>query len=90
MVSRIYKQILGLDVSVTNTKRMNVGKCSETLVCVEFDEQHRYRLFHFVVVLQYAVNCFWHVIHDYVQIYFVLFVSLSVKGVSQRNDIGVE
>jgi len=82
VIIRIHKQVLRLNISVTDAKSVQVCQCSKALVHVELDEKHRHRLLHLCVVLQNSVDGLRHIVHDNVQVYFVLFFALSVKGMS--------
>ena len=68
---------------------MDVRECAEALVCVQFDEKNRHRLLHLVVVLEDAVDSLRDVIHHYIKVYFILFVTLGVKGMLECDDIWV-
>lgn len=72
MILWVHKQVLGLDVSVAVAQRVDVGKCAECLVSVEFDKEGRDGLLHFVVVLEDPVYGLGDVLHHHVQIDFVL------------------
>jgi len=75
---------------VADSECMQIGERSKALVYVKFDEEHRYGLFHLAIVFQNSIDGLWHVVHHNIQINLVLLLTLGVKGVSQRNDIGVE
>jgi hypothetical protein len=51
---------------------MNVGKRTEELIHVQFDLQHRHRLFEFCIVATGAIDCFWDVFKNEVEVNFVL------------------
>ena len=87
MVSRLNKQVLRLDIAMAVAESVNVGKGTEGLIGVEFDEDDRHLLLHFVVMFEDAVDGFWHVVHYDVQIYLILLVTLSVESVLQFDDV---
>ena len=68
----IHEQVLGLDVPVAVTKRVDVGECTEGLVRVQFDQEDGDGLLHLVVVLEHAVDSLWDVVHHDIQIDFIL------------------
>jgi len=72
MTFGIYKQVLRLDIAMAVSKGVNVGKCAECLISVQFDQEHGHLLLHFIVVLQNSVHSLWNVLHNHIQIYFVL------------------
>lgn len=41
-------------------------------------------------MLKNSVNGLWHVVHDHIQVNFILLFSLSVKRVSERDHVRVE
>lgn len=90
MVIGVDKQVLGFDVSVADAESMQVGQGPEVLVDVQLDEQHGHGLLHLAVMLQNAVHGLRHVIHDDVQVYFVLLLALGVECMPQRDHIRVE
>ena len=67
----VNQQILRLDVPVTVAKSVDVGKCSQGLVCVQFYQDCRdlpKTFFGFSVVLQDSEYSFWNQRHDDIQI----------------------
>ena len=68
---------------------MDVGERAEALIGVQFDEQDGHGLLHLVVVLEDAVDRLRNVVHYDVQVDFILFVSLGVKGMLECNDVRV-
>lgn len=90
MSRRVNKEVLRFDVSMADTESMNVSQGSEHLVSVEFDEELRDALLHLDIVSHHSVNSLRNVIHDYIEIDFVLLVSSGVKGMLHLDDVGVE
>eukprot|EP00356_Strombidium_inclinatum_P006644 CAMPEP_0170495270 /NCGR_PEP_ID=MMETSP0208-20121228/15111_1 /TAXON_ID=197538 /ORGANISM="Strombidium inclinatum, Strain S3" /LENGTH=132 /DNA_ID=CAMNT_0010771433 /DNA_START=616 /DNA_END=1011 /DNA_ORIENTATION=- len=89
MCIRVYKQVLGLYVSVADTEGVNISQGSEGLVGVELDEDDGHLLLQLVVVLQDAEHRLGHVVHHHVQVDLVRLVALRVEGMLQRDDVGV-
>lgn len=79
---------------------MDVGKSSIALISVKLNKLGRDRLLHLIIVFQDSVNCFWDVVHNDVEVYFIwLFkfkhnntylISLSVESMLEGNDIRME
>ena len=44
-------------------------------------------LLHFIVMLEHTIDGFWHVVHDHVQIDFVLFVALRVERMLKLDHV---
>lgn len=84
MTFGIYKQVLRLDIAVAVSKGVNVGKCAECLISVQLDQKHGHLLLHFVVVLQYSVHGLRNVLHNHIQIYFVL---LSINSDMRSHNV---
>ena len=40
-------------------------------------------------MLQDSKHCFWHVVHDYVQIDLVWLISLGIESMFQSNNVGM-
>lgn len=57
---------------MTYTQAVYVGQGPELLVDVKFHEQDRHWHLNLIVVLEYTVDVLWHVLHYYVQVYFIL------------------
>lgn len=89
MFIRVDQQVLWLNISMTYTQGMNIGKCSKSLVSVKFDKNHWHLLLHFIVMLKDSEHCLGHVVHDYVQINLIWLVTLSIESMLERDDIGV-
>ena len=53
----VKKQILRLNVSVTDTQRMDVSQAPKELVHVQFNKTYRNSLFGFAIVTCHFVNC---------------------------------
>ena len=85
----INQQILRLNVSVANTKRMDVSQGPESLVGVQLNEDHGHLLLHFVVVLQDPEHGLRHVVHYYVQVDLIVLVALSVERMLQSYYVRV-
>lgn len=83
----VHEKVLWLNVSVANTQGVNVGECAETLIGVKLYKQHGHWLLHLVVVFQNTVYGLRNVVHDNVEINFILLVALSVKSMSQGDNI---
>lgn len=69
---------------------MQVSQRSKALVNIELDEEHGNWLLHLTIMLKNSVNGLWHVVHDHIQVNFILLFSLSVKRVSERDHVRVE
>lgn len=61
---------------MADSESMDIGKCPESLVSIEFHQKCWNRLLHFVVVLEDSVDSLRDVIHDHIQVDFVLLKSL--------------
>ena len=59
------------------SQRVDVGERAESLVSIQFDEEHGHRLLHLVVVLEHAVDGLRDVVHHHIQIDFVLLKSCT-------------
>ena len=57
---------------MTIAERVDVGKGSEGLIGVQFDQERRNGLLHLVVVFKNAVDRLGNVVHHHIQIYLVL------------------
>lgn len=68
---------------------MDVGKRTEALIGVQFDQKDGHWLLHLIVVFQYAIDCLWDVVHHDIQINLILLVALSVKCVLELDNIRV-
>lgn len=69
---------------------MDVGKCAERLVGVEFDKELWYWLFDLLVVFYHSEYCFWDVIHHTVKVDLVFLVSLREESVSQIDYVRMD
>jgi hypothetical protein len=76
------KQVLRFNISMTNSERVNICESPKTLVCIKFDEDHWDFFFALIIVFQDSEYRFLHVIHHYIQIYLVFFITLSVERMS--------
>ena len=79
MTRWVDKEVLGFDVAMTDAECVDVGKCSEHLVGVEFDEEDWNTLLHFDVVLHNAVHSLRNVVHDDVQVHFIRLRPLALS-----------
>lgn len=89
MIGRLNKQVLRLDITMAVAESVDIGEGAEGLVCIELDQDYRHLLLHLVVVLEDAIDSFWHIVHHNIQIDLILLVTLSVERMLQLNDIGV-
>ena len=89
MTLRVYKQVLRLDVAMAVAQGVDVGKRTEALIGVQFDQKDGHWLLHLIVVFQYAIDCLWDVVHHDIQINLILLVALSVKCVLELDNIRV-
>ena len=69
---------------------MEVVKRAERLIHIELDEEDGNLLLHFGVLLEDAVHGLRHVVHDDIQVNFILLFALRVEGMPQSNHVGVE
>ena len=69
---------------------MDVSQSSESLVRIDFNQENRDWLFHFVVMLKYPKHGLRHIVHNQIQINFISLVPLSIKSVFQLDHVGVE
>ena len=44
-------------------------------------------MFHFIVMLEHTIDGFWYVVHDHVQIDFILFVALRVERMLKLDHV---
>ena len=61
------------------TKAMDVSEGPKKLVHVEADVRHRHGLLEFGIVSGGAVDCFWNVFEDKVEVDFILLLALAVR-----------
>lgn len=73
----IEQQVLRLDISMTNTLRVNVRQRSEQLVDVEFDLQDRHGCLHLVEVARGSVDRLGDVLEDKVEVDFIFLQEMS-------------
>jgi len=64
VVGWLYEQILRFDVPMADTCSVDVGKGTERLVSVEFDEEGRYGLFDFLVMFHDPEDSLGNIVHD--------------------------
>jgi len=67
----VEQQILGFDISMANTNRVDIGKGTEKLVHIQLDLQHRHWLFEFGVMATSAVDSFRHIFQHEIQVNFI-------------------
>ena len=89
MTLRVYKQVLRLDVTMAVAQGVDVGKRTEALIGVQFDQKDGHWLLHLVVVFQYAIDRLRDVVHHDIQINLILLVALGVKCVLELDNIRV-
>lgn len=89
MTLRVYKQVLRLDVAMAVAQGVDVGKRTEALIGVQFDQKDGHWLLHLVVVFQYAIDRLRDVVHHDIQINLILLVALGVKCVLELDNIRV-
>lgn len=81
------KKVLRLDVTMTDSKGMNVCEGSKSLICIKLDKNHWHLLLHLVIVLQDSEYSLWHVIHHDIQVNFIGFITLGIECMTKSNDI---
>ena len=59
---------------------MDICNSTKQLVRIEFDQKIRNHLLHLQVLLHDSIDCVRNIIHDYIQIHLVRFVTISVEG----------
>lgn len=76
----VNKNILGLNISMTNTEIVNISKGSKHLIGINFAQHIWELIFDLVIITQDLVKSVWNIIHNQVQvnIIFLLF-SLGEK-----------
>lgn len=89
MSIRVNQKVLRLDVSMADSKSMDVGKCFESLICIKFYKNDRHVLLHLVIVLKNSENCLWHVVHNNVEINLIWLVALCIKCMFEGYNIWV-
>ena len=72
----IYQQVLWLNISVTNTERMNICQRSEHLIRIQFNQNIRNSLFSLSVISHNLVEGFRNEIHNNIQKYFILLIMI--------------
>jgi hypothetical protein len=82
----IQKQVLGLDISVTDSLGVDVCEGAEELVDVELDLQHWHCRLHLVEVARCSVDGFRNVFKNKVQVDFVS-LSSALVGVHSNSQI---
>jgi hypothetical protein len=87
--SHITENILRLDISVANTLSVDVCDGAHELVGVEFNNEVWYFLLHFEVLLHYTVSCVGDVVHHYIQVHLVWFISISIKTLAHFHAVRV-
>ena len=89
MRGRVNQNVLRLDVSMTDTLRVNICNRSEQLVRVDFDKQVRDHLLHLQILFHYPVGCIRDVVHDHIQINFVFLISTCVERLAHFDTVWV-
>jgi len=89
MTACIAKDILRLNVSVTDALGLNVSYRPHELVGVKLNNKVGHHLLHFQILLHHSVGCVWDVVHYDVQIHFVGLVSVRVKRLPHFYAVGV-
>ena len=74
---------------MTDSLSVNVGDRSEKLVGVDLDNKVWHHLFHLQVLLHYAVSRVRDVVHDYIEVNLVWFVTICVERLSHLNTVWV-
>lgn len=64
----VEEQVLGFYITVANADRVDVCERAQELVHIELDLQHRHRLFKLDIMTRCAINSFWDVFKDEVQV----------------------
>jgi hypothetical protein len=80
---------LRLDVSVANTKGMDVGERPEDLIHVQLDIEHGHRLLKLCVIARGAIDRLWDEFEQQIQKDLVLLVAVGIEIVLERNHVGV-
>ena len=70
--SGIEKQILGLDITMADSERMNIRQTSEQLIHVKLDLKHGHRLLDLGVVARCAIDGLWNIFEHKVEEDFIL------------------
>jgi hypothetical protein len=70
--ARIQQQVLGLDIAVADSLRVNVGQGTEELVDVELYFEYWHGRLYLVEISRSAVDCLGHIFLHQVQVDFVL------------------
>mmetsp|Transcript_63337 Transcript_63337/g.137841 ORF Transcript_63337/g.137841 Transcript_63337/m.137841 type:complete len:275 (-) Transcript_63337:140-964(-) len=83
----IHKQVLRLDVTMTDADCVDIGTRSTHLVRIKLHEDVRNWLFHLVVVLHHAIDSVGAVFHHNVQVRLPRFVARRVKGMLQLHHV---
>ena len=85
----VNENILGLDVSMADTFGVNVRNATEHLVWVKLNEQIWYHLFHLEVLFHYPITGVRYVVHYYIQIDLLGFVTVGVERLPHFDAVRV-
>ena len=77
---RIQKQVLRLNVTVTDAQGMDVRQTAEQLIHVQFDERNGYRLLLLVVVTSDPVHRLRNELQNQVQVHLVLLCVCCIES----------
>ena len=62
---------------MTDAQSVDVGERPEHLVRIKLDQELRHSLLHFDVVSHDSVDCLWDIVHDDIEVDFVLLLFVS-------------
>ena len=80
MILRVNQDILWLNITMTNTASMNVADASEHLISVHLYQKIRYWLLHLYIMSHNAIDCVRDVVHNDVQVNFILLFTLCEES----------
>ena len=85
----VEEKVLGLDISVADALRVDVGKTAEELVHVQLDEGDGDSLLAFRILPGHLVDSLRDVLEDQVEVDLILLLAGRVKEVEQLDDVAV-
>ena len=83
----VNKNILWLDISMTDAHRVNICNWTQKLICIQLDKYIRYILLLLHIVFHYFIESFWNVLHNYIQIYFIWIVTICIEIMFHLNTV---
>ena len=89
MTTGINKKILGFDISMSNSKGVNIANSSQHLVRVQLNQQVWSWLLQSTVVSHYSIHRVWDEVHDDVKVDLLRSFSLGEESMLHPHNVGV-